>query len=60
MIKWGSGKSSHPWRIADWVEKVHDIFRKLYAQFHHIQREANVMVDSFAMEGFFAPLSFDV
>ena len=52
-IQWGLGKCSHPSRIVDWVEEVHDISQKLDVQFHHIQREANVMADSLAREGVF-------
>ena len=61
VIQWGLGKSSHRWRIANWVEEVHDISQKLDVQFRHIQRKANVMADCLPGEGVFrTSLSFDV
>ena len=52
-IQWGSGKASHPWRLADWVEEVQGILRHVAAYFHHFVREANDMADAFAREGVF-------
>lgn len=49
-IQWGSGKSSYPWRLVDWMEEVQDISHQ-DAQLHHILREANVTTDSLAKEG---------
>ena len=51
----------NPWRIADRVEEVHDISRKMGASFRHILQEANSMADCLAREGFARPsIIFDV
>ena len=49
-IQWGSGKVSHPWRLTDLVEEVKDFAKQLGALFHHVHKEANVMVDALAKE----------
>ena len=50
-IQWASGKASYPWRIADWVEEVQDIAKKIGVSFCHILREANSKADGLAREG---------
>ena len=49
-IQWGSGETSIPWRLLDWMEEVQDISRCLSAFFHHILPEANVMVDALLLQ----------
>lgn len=50
-IQWESGKSKCPWRLANWVEEVLCIARRLKCTFKHILREANEVADSLAREG---------
>lgn len=52
-IQWGLGKSTCPWKFADWVKEVHQISSKLGCSFHHILREANAIADRIAREGAF-------
>lgn len=52
-IQWGSGKASHPWGLANWVEEVQAISTKVGVSFDHIPREANNMADGLAREGVF-------
>ena len=53
VIKWCSGSSSYPWRLADWVEEVQDISKRLGATFNHIiLRGANAVADSLARDIF--------
>lgn len=60
-IQWASWKTNYPWRIADWVKVVQDIFRKMGASFHHILREANSRADGLARKGVSQPsILFDV
>lgn len=59
-IQRGLGKTSHPWRLADWVVEVQDISIQLDASFHHIYCEAKEMADGLAKEEFFSTcISFD-
>ena len=50
-IQWGFGKSSFPWRLADWVEEIQDILRQLGAPFSHVLREAYAITNALAKEG---------
>ena len=46
-----SEKANYLWWIADWVEEVQDISKKMGASLSHILREANSMADGLAREG---------
>lgn len=50
-IQWGSGKSSSPSRLADWVKDMQDISSQLNVTFNLLLREANDMADDLAREG---------
>lgn len=49
--QWGSGKFRCPWKIADWVEEIHQISFQLDVSFYHILREANDIADHLTGEG---------
>ena len=60
-FQWASGKAIYPWRIADQVEDVQDISKKMGASFRHILWEANSMADVLAREGISrSSIMFDV
>ncbi|XXG88259.1 hypothetical protein AAC387_Pa12g0492 [Persea americana] len=50
-IKWASGSSNPPWRLADLSDEVMVFISKLEVSFSHIKRSANGEADALAKLG---------
>lgn len=40
-IQWGQGKAHCPWRLTDWLDKVHQISKQQCCTIQHLLQEAN-------------------